>query len=109
VSKRGAVVSSETKEKQSKSHAGLLAGRKNPMFGKFGKDNPCYGKHRTEAQRIKMGESHKGQVAWNKGIPQNESHRRRMIGNTYALGKHWKQTNRLGEKQNFVTCEVLGT
>ena len=42
-------------------------GINNPMYGKYGKDNPNYGSKRTEEQRRNISKSCIGRKAWNKG------------------------------------------
>lgn len=48
----------ETLRKISESLKGKCAGKKNGMFGKYGKLNPFYGKKHTEETRAKMRENH---------------------------------------------------
>jgi len=57
-------------------------GNKNPMYGihRFGEKAPMYGKHHSKETKKKMSESHKDQVAWNKGIPMSEETKSKMIG-----------------------------
>jgi GIY-YIG catalytic domain/NUMOD3 motif len=57
------------------------------------------GKHPSEETRIKIREGHKGQIAWNKGIPLDKEHSRILHesnkGNTYRLGiSHTEETKR---------------
>ena len=53
--------SEETRKKLSdKAKKRCATPENNPMYGKRGKDNPNYGKKRTEEQLRRMSESHKG-------------------------------------------------
>jgi len=47
----------ETKRKMSQNHCNQT-GKNNPMYGKYGKDNPNYGSHRFEETKKKMRNSH---------------------------------------------------
>ena len=55
-SRRNRVFSEATKRKMSKSSSGKL----NPMYGKFGEDNPFYGKTHSDETKQKMSEAKKG-------------------------------------------------
>ena len=46
-----------------------ITGEKNGMYDvhRYGELNPMWGKHMSEESKEKSSESHKGQVAWNKG------------------------------------------
>lgn len=43
-----------------------------------GKNNPFYGKHHTEENKIKFSESNKGKIAWNKGIPRTKEEKEKI-------------------------------
>lgn len=49
----------ETREKIGKAHKGLHAGKKNPMYGKKGEDNPNYGMKRSKECRKKISENNR--------------------------------------------------
>lgn len=76
-------VSEETKLKMSKSHKGLCAGEKHPMYGLRGKDNPNYGRKASEECRRKISEKAKGRVF-------SEETRKKISQNNarHNLGKH---------------------
>ena len=61
---KGRTHSEETKNKMSKS----LSGKKNPNYGKRGKDAPMWGKHHSQETKDNISMAKKGQVPWNKGM-----------------------------------------
>lgn len=52
---RGKPASKEQKQKMSKSLKGKLAGKKNPWYGKIGKDHPSFGRKHSKATKRKIG------------------------------------------------------
>ncbi len=56
----GVKLSDEHKEKISISCKGINFGKKNGMFGKFGEENPFYGKKHTKESLLKISENRKG-------------------------------------------------
>ena len=67
------IVSKRTKEKMRLNNLGkkMSEETKQKMSRvKMGKNNPSYGKGCTLSTRKKLSDSHKGQIAWNKGIEQ---------------------------------------
>jgi len=61
-------------------------GENNPMYGKHGKDNPNYGKPRSEETRRKWSESRKGNVPWNKGLTKETDYRVKKYSETLKIG-----------------------
>lgn len=55
---KNTTISDATKQKISQSKKGKTAGLSHPM----------YGRHHSEATRVKMSKSHEGSIPWNKGI-----------------------------------------
>ncbi len=50
--------SDETRKKMSEAKKGKYLGEKHPMYGKYGENNPNYGKTRSEETKKKMSENH---------------------------------------------------
>jgi hypothetical protein len=73
----------ETKKKISESLKGKFSGENNPFYGEdhSGKNNPFYGKHHREESKLKISQSNKGKVAWNKGQALSEEARKNMSKN----------------------------
>jgi hypothetical protein len=74
----GKKASEELRIKLSEAHKGILSGEKHPMFGKKGKEHPCYGIPCSEETRKKIAKANKGKLAgdkhpcWKGGItPEN--------------------------------------
>ena len=85
-----------------------LPPEKNPMFGKFGKDNPNFGKKRTEEQKQKLkkpkSEEHKRKLK----KPKSEEHKHKLREafskidrtgeNNSCFGKKWINKNGVRKK-----------
>ena len=87
--KTGKHHSEETKRKISESHKG----EKNPMYGKFGKDNSMYGKHHSEESKKKMSESKKGEKHHMYGKHHSEETKRKISESHKGL-KHSEKTKK---------------
>lgn len=91
IKKLGKKSSEETKKLLSDLMRGKRIGEKNPMYGKIGANK---GKKFSLESRLKMSESHKGKIPYNKGIPLSEERKQKLINAN--LGK--KMTNETKEK-----------
>ena len=67
---KGKHPTAEARAKMSKTRIerGTFAGKNNPMFGKFGKDNPNFGSKRTAEQRKNISKALSGRKYINNGI-----------------------------------------
>lgn len=88
--------SKEEKRKFSLMMKGKMAGEKNPMYGKTGRDHPRYGGHHTEDARRRISIAHKGK-------PKSEEHKRKMseaqkIAQNRPEVKKKKASAMIGEK-----------
>lgn len=76
----------KTKEeirKLQESCKGINVGSKNGMFGVRGEKNPLFGKPKTEDHKLKISESKKGSIPWNKGVSHKKSTKLKIsIANT---------------------------
>jgi hypothetical protein len=68
-------------------------GENNVMYGKTGEKHHNYGKHHSTTTLKKLSESHKGQVAWNKGksVPQ-------MQGENHPRYKDYARITKCGSR-----------
>lgn len=75
---RGRTCSAETRKKLSEASSG----KKNGMYCKgyliAGEKNHWFGKHLSEETRMKMSESAKGRIPWNKGKPMSEDQKKKL-------------------------------
>ncbi len=89
----GVTCSDEKKQKISKS----LRGKKHPMFGVFGKDNPNYGKTRSVETKRKISISKSGKNHPFYGKRGKESH---MYGTTWSEERKKKMSKKMTGKNN---------
>jgi hypothetical protein len=92
----------ETKKKKSKV-AKERTGERNGMFGKFGVDNPNYGKKRTEESKKIMSEKKKGEnhPNYNKKRPE---HSKRMEGsNHFNYGKSLSKNTKIKISESILS------
>jgi hypothetical protein len=66
--RKGKSLSEETKEKISEANKD----KNNPMYGKFGKNHPAYGKTHSKESREKQSKALKGRVFSKESIKKNE-------------------------------------
>ena len=75
-------------------------GKKVPEIS--GEDHPMFGKHHSEESKKKMSESHKGQIAWNKGMKGSVPWNKGMKTNKPAWNKGkpapWMKGKHLSEE-----------
>lgn len=76
------------------------------IFLKHGEHSKLHnkGKHASEETKKKLSESHKGQIAWNKGVPQDDEAKRKNQLN--HLGKKHSQETIAKMKQKTVSDET---
>lgn len=91
ISHLGKKVSLATREKQSKS----WTGKNNPLYGKFGKDNPNYGSKRSVETRKKMSDAQLGEKNYAYGTRHTDKWKKeqsdKMMGKNHPLyGKKMK-------------------
>lgn len=74
-----ALLSEIMRGRKNPKHSARMKGAGNPMFGRFGAENPMFGKpahnrgkHPDATTRKKMSDAKKGKTTWNKGIPCSE-------------------------------------
>lgn len=78
----GRVWSQEERENHSKIFKGMLAGDKNPMYGKRGEEHPAYGYVYTEEQLERRSEGRKGEKNAMYGIRRGSHHGAKKVLDT---------------------------
>jgi len=78
---KGMKATEETKNLMKKSHMGLFIGKKHPLYGIRGKENPNWGSHRSKETIEKL------RIVASGKYPSNTT--RKKMSNSHAGDKHW--------------------